>query len=58
MDDAAGLEYCLDICGFATADRQQIVDIEGITDLAEVASFTNRNIDTMAKESGSRFTAP
>ena len=58
MDAAAALEHCLDICGFAAADRQRIVGIEGITSLADVASFTDREIDTMAKDSGARRTAP
>ena len=48
----------MDIYGFAAANCQRIVDIEGITDLADVASFINREIDTMAKDSGSRRTAP
>ena len=58
MDATAGLEHCLDICGFAAADFQRIVDIEGITYLADVESFTNRKIYTMAKDSESRRTAP
>ena len=58
MDAAAGIGNFLDICGFAAADSQRISDIEGITDLADVASFTNREIDTMAKDSGSQRTAP
>ena len=58
MDAAAGLEHFLDIYGFAAANCQRIVDIEGITDLADVASFTNRKIDIMAKDSVSRRTAP
>ena len=58
MDAASGIEHWLDICGFAAANLQKIVDIGGITDLADVASFTNRDIDTIAKDSGSCRTAP